>query len=289
MSSDPKFNQTIYNERPWYHDFSSLGIQTHFRKNEQEKNTYQKLKGFFSDYSIKFIVEKFASKPTHYIQKAAKAAMGRDLLLKPVNVNGGNQERKEKYILPYLKKVFQDCAQKGITKPSTLELFCADGYYSLWMQKNYNLETVKGVDLNERRIEQAKIMNTVLQSNVDFHYMDIYTIDPAERYDIVLCAGGLYHVHDPKKVLELCYDWSNEYVIVQTVITLESEDEDYFIAPAPGWQHGCRFTDAALKKWLDEIGFEILDNARDWLDNNAPLSSRGTTYYLCRKKNVAKK
>ena len=284
MTVEPKFNQAIYDARPWYHDFSSLGIQTHFSEHNQD-NRLGKLQAIFTEYSPRYVMNKFLSKPKHYLSKAVSAIRGKEKLLRPLNVNGGNQERKEKFILPYLKEAFQACAELGIDKPATLELFCADGFYSFWMQKNFNLTTLKAVDLNERRITQAKVMNEVLQSNIDFYDMDVYDISPQERYDITLCAGGLYHVHDPQKMLELCYQMTNHYVIIQTVITLESEAEDYFITPAPGWKHGCRFTDARLRKWIEELGFEILQHGRDKLDNDAPLSSRGTTYYLCKKPN----
>ncbi|MEC7984898.1 MAG: class I SAM-dependent methyltransferase [Myxococcota bacterium] len=279
MTVEPRFHQMIYDARPWYHDFSSLGIQTHFREQTQERT----IRGFLSDYSPRYLVDKFFSKPRHYLKKAYAAALRREKLMKTINVNGGNQQRKEKYILPYLEEAFLSCKSKGVEKPSTLELFCADGYYSFWMQRTYELQNLKALDLNERRIKQAKVMNSVLQSDIEFQYMDVYDLSPEERYDVTLCAGGLYHVHDPKRVLELCHTITRHYVVVQSVISLESEDEDYFVTPAPGWKHGSRFSNARLRKWIEEVGFEILEQGRDRLDNDAPLSSRGTAYYLCKK------
>ena len=72
-----------------------------------------------------------------------------------------------------------------------------------------------------------------------------------------------------------------KYLILQTVVTLESEDPDYFITPAPGWKHGSRFTHAAVKKWLTETGFTILDEARNELEGNSRLCNRGSSYFLC--------
>ena len=40
------------------------------------------------------------------------------------------------------------------------------------------------------------------------------------------------------------------YLVVQSVVTLETEDSDYFVQPAKGWQHGCRFTHAWLRAQL---------------------------------------
>jgi hypothetical protein len=100
---------------------------------------------------------------------------------------------------------------------------------------------------------------------------------------MILCAGGLYHLSDPKKLLKLCYKITKHYLAIQTVVTLETEDKDYFVSPAPGWKHGCRFTDAGLREWLKQIGWKIVKHDRNELRANLQLSDRGSVYYLCKK------
>ena len=63
--------------------------------------------------------------------------------------------------------------------------------------------------------------------------------------------------------------------------TLETDDPDYFVTPAPGLQHGSRFTQAALEKWLTGAGWEILDQAHNELPGNKLARDRGSCYFLC--------
>jgi hypothetical protein len=72
------------------------------------------------------------------------------------------------------------------------------------------------------------------------------------------------------------------YVVLQSVVTLQTEDPDYFVQPAPGWQHGSRFTHAWLLRQLEEMGWHVLDQARDELPGNPRLHDRGTSFFLCR-------
>ncbi|MCP5101623.1 MAG: hypothetical protein GY943_39265, partial [Chloroflexi bacterium] len=74
------------------------------------------------------------------------------------------------------------------------------------------------------------------------------------------------------------------YLVIQSAITLETEDPDYFVSPAPGWKHGSRFTHDGLKKWLQEIGWEIIEEGRNELTGNPRLTDRGSSYFLCRNR-----
>lgn len=73
-------------------------------------------------------------------------------------------------------------------------------------------------------------------------------------------------------------------MILQTVTTLETESEDYFVSPAPGWKHGCRFTDAWLFRKLTNMGWSILEHDRDILSGNERLCDKGSSYFLCEKR-----
>ncbi len=44
--------------------------------------------------------------------------------------------------------------------------------------------------------------------------------------DIVVNVGGLYHVDVPDKILDLSYGMANNYLIVQSVVSLKTESED---------------------------------------------------------------
>lgn len=272
-----KFYKEIYDLRPWYHDFSPLGVQTYFTKGGGG------IKDVTLEYSAKYLAKRFFKNPVNFVRSTRNLLLGRSEKWSVLAMSGQGQKLKEKFILPYLDRAISTCKKKGISSPSILEMFCADGYYSLWLRKNYDVGEITAVDSDERSIRQARAMNSVLNGNVDFKCVDVFDLPLNKKYDIVLCAGGLYHLSDPEKLLKLVHEITKHYLVLQTVITLETEDKDYFVKPAPGWKHGCRFTDAKLRSWLDQIGFKIIDHGRNELISWGRLSDRGSTYYLCEK------
>jgi len=97
-------------------------------------------------------------------------------------------------------------------------------------------------------------MSKILGNDINFKCMDVFDVPLGEKYNILLCAGGLYHLNNPEKLLRICHEITKHYLVVQSVVTLETEDGDYFVKPAPGWKHGGWFTDARLRDWLERIG-----------------------------------
>lgn len=273
-----KFYKEIYDLRPWYHDFSPLGVQTYFTTGDRG------IKGMTTEYSASYLIKRFVKNPINFIRSARNLLSGKSEKWSVLATLGQGQKLKETFILPYLDFAIKACKKRKISKSSILEMFCADGYYSLLLRKNYDLGEISAVDLDKRSIQQACAMNSVLNGNVDFKCMDVFDLSANKKYDVILCAGGLYHLSDPKKLLKLSYKIVKHYMVLQSVITLETEDKNYFIKPAPGWKHGCRFTDARLRCWLEEIGFRIVKHGRNELPSWERLSDRGSAYYLCTKK-----
>ena len=130
-------------------------------------------------------------------------------------------------------------------------------------------------------------MNEYLNlADIYFECKDVFEIDEGDQYDIILCAGGLYHISDPVKLLKKCYKITKQFLILQTVITQETNSPDYFVTPAPGWQHGCRFSDSGLKNRLEEIGWITYEHATNELTGNYRACDKGSSYYLLGKKKV---
>jgi hypothetical protein len=69
--------------------------------------------------------------------------------------------------------------------------------------------------------------------------------------------------------------------VVQSVVTLETEDPDYFVEPAKGWRHGCRFTHRWLAARLEAVGWHVIDAARAELPGNHRPHDRGSSFFLC--------
>ncbi len=67
------------------------------------------------------------------------------------------------------------------------------------------------------------------------------------------------------------------------MVSLERQEPDYFETPAPGWRHGCRFSHGRLTSWLDECGWEVVDQMQNELPGNRLRRDRGSSYFICRR------
>ncbi len=253
-----EFRKEIFKLRPWYHDFSQLGVQTDFR--DYPPNVWQAL------------------------SNAMRGIAGRKRKEYGILDSGilANQGCKEELLVPFIRQAFEMLPEN----PRCLELFCADGYYSLLMKQMRPEADIYGVDKDERAISLALTMARVLGYDARVHFIegDVRNIDAGNgSYDLILCAGGLYHLTDPADFIKWLTPFVKSLLIVQTVVTLETEDPDYFISPAPGWRHGSRFTYAGVRKWLIGNGFSIINEARNELKGNERLCDRGSAYFLCKK------
>ncbi|MCP5100428.1 MAG: methyltransferase domain-containing protein [Chloroflexi bacterium] len=263
------FYEEIYELRPWYHNFDKLAIQTDF--GDMSMSRMEQLR--------RLLLVVSPIKPAGFVEKGAKFSL-RNLWQLPPNSHQINQRHKEAYLLPYLEKSLKDVGES----PRCLDLFCADGYYSCWIGSLSPQASITGVDLDADEIKRAETAVSVLNlQNVTFERKDIFekVAEPAQ-YDLVMCAGGLYHLTNPRQLLVNLTKITKGYLVIQSAITLETEDPDYFVSPAPGWKHGSRFTHAGLKKWLQEIGWEIIEEGRNELTGNPRLTDRGSSYFLCR-------
>jgi 2-polyprenyl-3-methyl-5-hydroxy-6-metoxy-1,4-benzoquinol methylase len=237
----------VYGLRPWYHDFV--------------RNVLREARGAFRQPSGGF---------------SWRRALG------PVaSSHRANQGPKEAVLRPYLERALAGAA----APPRCLELFCADGYYACLVARTRPDASVTGVDRDARQVARARTAARLLDCRgVSFVAEDAGRFLERDEppYDLVLCAGGLYHLAEPRLLLERLRRRTQGFLVVQSVVTLESEDAGYFVSPAPGWRHGSRFSHAALRRWLDELGWTVLASERNELPGNPRPSDRGSSYFLCR-------
>jgi hypothetical protein len=95
--------------------------------------------------------------------------------------------------------------------------------------------------------------------------------------------GGLYHVTNPVEILRKSYELARRYLIVQTVVSMASNAPDYFVTPAPGWQHGCRYGAQSFVNVVQAQGYRILDAQFNQLEGNPRMEDRGSVYMLIEK------
>jgi len=251
------FHRDIYSLRPWYHSFERLGLQTDF--GDMQAGLFRRLRLMF---------------------RRGEWLSPRRLLQAQPSSHLINQRHKEDVLLPLLSRVLPLAGDA----PDCLELFCADGYYACLIKSLLPGARVTGVDRNPNDIHRAQTAARVLGfGRMEFVAADVgaYLAD-SPSFDLVLCAGGLYHLAEPRRLLEQMHPMTKRILIAQSVTTLETESADYFVSPAPGWKHGSRFTHAALEKWLKETGWTIVEQARNELTGNDRPCDRGSSYFVCR-------
>ena len=159
-----------------------------------------------------------------------------------------NQQAKAPIVTAYIALALADVLESE-PEPSFVELFCADAYYAM-VAARLGAATVRGIDNNrdehsDTATEIARRLGITRFELIDAGVADMATFEPAD----VANLGGLYHVPNPEQVLQDSYALARRYLVVQTVVSLENDDPDYFEAPAPGWDWGSDTTRSRSTRW----------------------------------------
>ena len=273
----PQVDPELYALRPWYHDFSSLGFDTAFLG---VPLTFEERVQRASEVVGSALARVWrGTRATPVSGERARSI--RDVLRRRPSPHLLNQPVKERHLMMLVARALLALWPR----PHCLELFSADGYYSCRTKALSPQATITGVELDPEQVRRATSISARLGfGDVTFRQKDVLTFldESSDSYDLVLCAGGLYHVSDPARLLEAALRVTRGYLVVQSVVTLETEDGDYFVRPAKGWRHGCRFTHAWLRARLERLGWHVLEEARTDLPGNRRLHDRGSSFFLCR-------
>lgn len=192
-----------------------------------------------------------------------------------------NQQNKEPLIIGHMLYAMGKLKARGVNPITVGELFAADAYYS-FIARRFGADRADAFD-NDRDgyLVQARTLAGLLkETNVGIHKVDMFEMPADYRASIVVNVGGLYHVSDPLRALEISHNMAQEYLIVQTVVSLANESADYFEAPAPGWTWGSRFSYAFLRREILKRGYKIMDEDRNVLSGNDRPEDRGSAYFL---------
>ncbi len=201
-----------------------------------------------------------------------------------------NQEAKEPIILEYLvdsiAAVIMKYKHNANSEISFAELFCADGYYAM-LAERLGVDTTVGydndADPNGFFKMAPKIAEALEMEKVHFEKEDMNNISALPQCSIVANIGGLYHMSNPEEILKKSYEMAKDFLIIQTVVSLENDRADYFISPAPGWSWGSRFSRSSFDCMIKRLGFTVVKQSFNELRGNANLSDRGSIYYLIKK------
>ncbi len=195
-----------------------------------------------------------------------------------------NQKAKEPILLAYIAYAIAKSKSSVSDPVSFTELFCADGFYAMtaaWLGCHRSI----GID-NDRDgyFSKAKLIAERLNlKQVEFRKEEITPSSRFEPTDIVANVGGLYHVENPLQILDLSYRMAKKFLIVQSAVTLATDDENYFESPAPGWTWGNRFSRQSFDAMIRRLPWKIIDFHFNELEGNERPEDRGSVYYLIQK------
>ena len=87
---------------------------------------------------------------------------------------------------------------------SVLDIGCNAGFYSIEMKRR-GAERVVGIDSDERYLAQARLASEALGfDDIEFAELDVYDVGAlAEKFDLVIFMGVLYHLRHPLLALDL--------------------------------------------------------------------------------------
>lgn len=201
-----------------------------------------------------------------------------------------NQKAKQDELFRLIGSAISICSRADICPMSAVELFCADGFYSNFAASK-GVRQIIGVDLDidsvERRggvLQQAELITRLLGNSDKIVFQKMNVFDVSGTFDICICAGGLYHLTNPQVLLAKLVCQVRRALVLQTVVSLEFDDSDYFVTPAPGLSWGCRFSLKFLEAMLEATGWEIIEQSNSELPGCLRDCDKGSAYMLCRPK-----
>lgn len=93
------------------------------------------------------------------------------------------------------KKRLKFLSNVNLKNKTVLDLGCNSGFYCLWAKKN-GAKRVVGIDIDETRLAQAKILAEIEKLDVEFYNKNIFELEQIGQFDIVLCFAVLTEIEN---------------------------------------------------------------------------------------------
>ena len=123
-------------------------------------------------------------------------------------------------------RLYDDLLRRAVPGKRVLDLFCANGAFSIEAGLAGAAEVV-GVAFSPERVEVARFLADAVSGSVpcrfEFRKEDVYRLaDAFDRpFDVVLAMGGLYHIADIPHVLSQIRSLTKERMLLQTSKVLQ--------------------------------------------------------------------
>lgn len=196
-----------------------------------------------------------------------------------------------------------------LTNKSVLDIGTWDGFFSYEFEKRG--ANVLAIDMwSENAFTNFLFARDTLNSKIKYRRLDVHDLDPnlIGKFDIVFCAGVLYHLRYPLKALERIRSVTDGFLILETIAMIPFIHEKFpMIGFFPGDEEACSsgrnygICGAATMSWLKEalysagfarIEVKYLSTMRLWqkflaLITNRPQSGRGILHAFPNKNTKA--
>lgn len=220
----------------------------------------------------------------------------------------------QEVMLRRVLQIIQDIAPHSISELRVLDLACLEGLYGIELALQG--AKVVGVEGRPASLEKARLAKEILGlTRVEFIEDDVRHISVQKygRFDVVLCAGILYHLDAPDvfHFLEHIFEMSTRFAIFDTHVSMSAKEERTYRSRR---YFGCTFlehpsdsstdekakrlwssldniksfwfTKPSLLNFLSHTGFTSVyechnpSTIHDWMDRVTLVASRGTRQRL---------
>jgi tRNA (mo5U34)-methyltransferase len=111
-------------------------------------------------------------------------------------------------------RTFAHAIPADLTGKTVLDIGCNAGFYSLEMKRR-GATRVLGIDADPVYLAQARFAAEVSGADIEFRELDVYQVAHlAQKFDLVLFMGVLYHLRHPLLALDLLW----EHVVGDTLV-----------------------------------------------------------------------
>lgn len=116
---------------------------------------------------------------------------------------------------------------------SVLDIGCNSGGNTLWAKK-LGASKVVGIDINQKRISQAKKLANFEKLKIEYKYINIFEYNPKLKFDIVMCFAVVTEIQDLIGVLSKISQLMND----QAYIELNLAKPQLYISTSKTWLKG---------------------------------------------------
>jgi tRNA (mo5U34)-methyltransferase len=122
---------------------------------------------------------------------------------------GGVQTAPDHFLGDYPRlhwQTFENALPWDLHGRSVLDIGCNAGFFSIQMTQR-GAARVVGIDPDPRYLAQARLAAEVTGADIELREMTVYEVPRlAERFDVVLFMGVLYHLRHPLLALDLLHE-----------------------------------------------------------------------------------